>query len=201
MQRTGGLARKGSTGILTPETNPINLAVGYLFLLGGPNGRNMTCRAIDGLEVCPVVTDQRVYPERMNIAACVRELEEHFSSQGYETQVLGTAPNVLVQVKKRGLLRTAAGLTTAMTAQFRKSQEGIVVTLGAHKWLDKATAGAVGVIIFAPLLLTAAYGAWKQSRLPDKFWEIINRYGMACPRCGSPNQGSPFCSNCGIALV
>ena len=161
----------------------------------------MTCRVIDGPKVCPVVTDQRVYPERMNIAACVRELEEHFSSQGYETQVLGTAPNVLVQVRKRGLLRTAAGLTTAMTAQFRKSQEGIVVTLDAHKWLDKATAGAVGAIIFAPLLSTAAYGAWKQSRLPDKFWEIINRYGMACPRCGSSNQSSPFCSNCGIALV
>jgi hypothetical protein len=88
-----------------------------------------------------------------------------------------------------------------MTAQFKESEEGIVVTLGAHELLDKAAVGGVGVIIFAPLLLTAAYGAWKQSRLPNEFWRIINRYGMACPKCGSPNRGTSFCPNCGIALV
>jgi hypothetical protein len=49
--------------------------------------------AIEGLSA---VTDRRIYPDKMNVAACIRELEEHFSSQGYETQLLGTAPNVLV---------------------------------------------------------------------------------------------------------
>jgi hypothetical protein len=147
------------------------------------------------------VTDQRVYSERMNIDACVRELEELFSTQGYETQVIGTTPNIFVQVRKRGLLRMTVGLSASMTAQFRKSREGIVVTLGAHKWLDKAAAGGVGAILFAPLLLSAAYGAGKQSRLPDEFWDIINKYGVSCPKCGSPNQGSLFCPICGIALV
>jgi hypothetical protein len=84
------------------------------------------------------VTDQRICPDMMNVAACVRELEQHFSSQGYKIRILGAAPNVLVQVKKHGALRTATGSTAAMTAQFKKSEEGIVATLGAHEWLDKA---------------------------------------------------------------
>ncbi len=147
------------------------------------------------------MTDQRTYSNRMDVLACVRELEEHFSMEGYETQVLGTAPNVLVQVRKRGFLRTATGLAAAMTTQFVESQGRIIVTLGAHEWLDKAAVGGVGVIIFAPLLLTAAYGAWKQSKLPDEFWRIIDMYGMACPKCGSLNQGSSFCPKCGVAVV
>lgn len=150
---------------------------------------------------CAVMVDQRVYSQNMDVAACVKELQEYFSAQGYETQVLETAPDMLVQVRKRSILRTVTGMASAMTAQFRKSQDGITVTLGAQKWADKAAVGAVGAIVFAPLLVTAAYGAWKQWRLPDRFWQIIDKYGAACPKCGAPSEGSTFCPNCGIALV
>lgn len=137
----------------------------------------------------------------MDVMACVSELQKHFSAQGYETQVLGTAPEMLFQARKRGTLRAVTGTGNAMTAQFRKREDGIVVTLGAQQWVDKAAVGAVGAVVFVPLLVTAAYGAWKQSRLPDQFWQIIDRYGNACPKCGALNDGSAFCPNCGIALV
>lgn len=147
------------------------------------------------------MADQRVYSQSMDVAGCAKELQEYFSAQSYETQVLGTAPDILVQVRKRSTLRTVTGMASAMTAQFTKSQDAIIVTLGAQQWVDKAAVGAVGAIVFAPLLVTAAYGAWKQSRLPDQFWHIIDKYGMACPKCGAPNEGFKFCRNCGIALV
>lgn len=139
----------------------------------------------------------------MDVAGCVKEVQEYFSAQGYETQVLGIAPDMLVQVRTRSTLRTVTGMASAMTAQFRRSQDGVIVRLGAQRWADKAAVGAVGTVVFAPLLVTAAYGAWKQSRLPDQFWRIIDKYGMACPKCRAPNQvqRSKFCSKCGIALV
>lgn len=146
------------------------------------------------------MVDQRVYSQRMNVAGCVEELQRRLSAQGYETQVLGTAPEMIFQARKRGALRAVTGTGNAMTAQFRKSEGGIVVTLGAQQWVDKAAVGAVGAVVFVPLLVTAAYGAWKQSRLPDQFWQIIDRYGNACPKCGAPNEGSVFCSKCGVAL-
>jgi len=147
------------------------------------------------------MVDQRVYSGSMDTGACVKELQEYFSAQGYETQILGTAPDMLVQIRRRSILRTVTGMGGAMTAQFRKSEGGIVVTLGAQEWVDKAAVGAVGAIVFAPLLVTAAYGAWKQSKLPDQFWQIVEKYGKACPRCGALYTGSKFCINCGIALV
>jgi hypothetical protein len=147
------------------------------------------------------MVDQRVYSQNMDVAACVKELQEYFSAQGYETQIIGTAPDVLVQMRKRGTLRTITGTANAMTTQFSRNKGGIMVTLGAQKWVDKAAVGAVGAMVFAPLLVTAAYGAWKQSKLPEQCWHIIEKYGMACPKCGALYESSKFCLRCGIALV
>ncbi len=137
----------------------------------------------------------------MDVASCTKAIQDHFSKQGYETQTLGTPPEVIVQVRRQGTLRTITGMTNAITVQFRKSEKSIVVTLGEQKWMDKAAVGTIGVIVFAPLLVTAAYGAWKQAKLPEQFWQIIDRYGMACPKCRTLYEGSKFCSKCGIALV
>ena len=147
------------------------------------------------------MADQRAYSQNMDVASCTKALQDHFSTQGYEIQVLGIPPEVVVQVRKRSTLRTIAGMANAVTAEFRKNRNSIVVTLGEQKWMDKAAVGALGAVVFAPLLVTAAYGAWKQSKLPDQFWQIADKYGMACPKCGTLYEGSKFCSKCGVALV
>jgi hypothetical protein len=136
------------------------------------------------------MVDQRAYSQNMDVASCTKALQDHFLAQGYEIQVLGIPPEVVVQVRKRSALRAIAGMANALTAEFRKSRNSIA-----------AAVGAVGAIVFAPLLVTAAYGAWKQSKLPDQFWHIVDKYGMACPKCGTLYEGSKFCSKCGVALV
>ena len=122
--------------------------------------------------------EQRIYSKNINVGQIAQALQSHFMAQGYETQALGTPPNMLVQVRKKGTLRAVAGMQRVMSAQFRDTEQGIIVSLGEQKWADKAAVGAVGAIIFAPLLVTAAYGAYKQSKLPEQFWQVIDSIAM-----------------------
>lgn len=122
--------------------------------------------------------EQRTYSRNINVGQISQALQSHFMAQGFETQALGTPPNMLVQVRKKGALRAVAGMQRVMSAQFRDTGQGITVTLGEQKWADKAAVGAVGAIIFAPLLVTAAYGAYKQSKLPEQFWQVIDSIAM-----------------------
>jgi hypothetical protein len=107
---------------------------------------------------------------------------------------------MLVQVRKKGTLRAVAGMQRVMSAQFRDTEQGITVTLGEQKWADKAAVGAVGALIFAPLLVTAAYGAYQQSKLPEQFWQVIDSIAMSSgatytvpqpPPQPYPPQGQP----------
>ncbi|UCF08936.1 MAG: zinc ribbon domain-containing protein [Thermoplasmata archaeon] len=140
--------------------------------------------------------EQRTYSKDINVGQIAQALQSYFMAQGYETQALGTPPNMLVQVRKRGVIRAVAGMQRVMSAQFRETQEGILVTLGEQKWADKAAVGAVGALIFAPLIVTAAYGAYKQAKLPEQFWQIIDNMAMpagtayAVPPPG-PQQAAP----------
>ncbi len=122
--------------------------------------------------------EQRIYSRNINVGQIAQALQSHFMAQGYETQALGTPPNMLVQVRKKGTLRAVAGMQRVMSAQFRDTEQGLTVTLGEQKWADKAAVGAVGALIFAPLLVTAAYGAYQQSRLPEQFWQVIDNIAM-----------------------
>ena len=164
--------------------------------------------------------DQKIYSKNIDVAQLARALQSHFATQGYETQALGTSPNMLVQVRKKGVIRAVTGRQRAMTAQFRDASEGVVVTLGEQTWGDKAAVGAVAALFGRPLFVaSAAYGAYKQSKLPEQFWQIIDSIAIPtsksfptpqpversqnsqipkfCPDCGTPQQETDFCPKCG----
>ena len=82
-------------------------------------------------------------------------------------------------------------------------------------------AGAVGLFIAWPLAVTAGIGAYRQKKLPEEIFEVVERYLLAnggqasrpqaqaapqeqqavCPSCGNACQpGSKFCNYCGAKL-
>ena len=83
-------------------------------------------------------------------------------------------------------------------------------------------AGAVGMVLFAPLAVTAAVGAYNQKKLPEEIFEhvekfllgggksvMMNSFGadvpkedeVICPNCHSVNdKNTKFCGNCGSPL-
>ncbi|MBO4853239.1 MAG: zinc-ribbon domain-containing protein [Schwartzia sp.] len=129
----------------------------------------------------------------------------------------------LVQAREESTWKKITGLGKALQVQIIPSgTTDVLVNIGAGTWADKAGAAAVGAIVFAPLLVTSAVGAYLQNKLPDEIFEVIERYIMSgghsvrrnvtlertdplqtkCPSCGAMNpKSTKFCSGCGTKLA
>ncbi|MGH8543283.1 MAG: zinc ribbon domain-containing protein [Gammaproteobacteria bacterium] len=168
----------------------------------------------------------------------VKHLEDKYRSRDFEVQVLdifdGAARGKLFQTKEvsqKGWLtqvKNVTGLGTAATVKLlARGHDDLEVEVTGGKWLDKAAAGAVSLVVLWPLIVTAAVGAWKQSTLLDEIYKDVALFlaghspvapavGKApppnlkqtpeprvhCPNCGGPTSaGAKFCGNCGTKLI
>lgn len=113
-----------------------------------------------------------------------------------------------------------SGLTKALQVQIIKADNNAIVNCDFGKWSDKVAAGAVGMVLFAPLAATAAFGAVKQSQLPNEVFAEIEKFivnggvssvvtlggrlddnEVECPSCKTRNpKGQKFCKECGSKL-
>lgn len=117
-----------------------------------------------------------------------------------------------------------AGMGKATQIQIIKTSDLITVSIGSGEWSDKVGAGVVGAVIFAPLMATAAIGAWGQKKLVDEIFGFIGTFivnggqsvevtsfapmgdaaadSIQCPSCKKMNpKGQKFCSECGSPLA
>ena len=69
-----------------------------------------------------------------------------------------------------------AGMSKATQVQIIASGDLITVSIGSGEWSDKVGAGVVGAIVFAPLMFTAAFGAWEQKELVDQIFNFVHNY-------------------------
>ncbi len=83
---------------------------------------------------------------------------------------------IAVQARQPKSWRYILGMSSALNITINKVGSELVVETGAGSWAEKIAVGAVGAFILHPLLITAAYGAWKQSQLPDKIFGAIEEY-------------------------
>lgn len=171
------------------------------------------------------MAEQKVYhaPDA-NVGELAGVVSDWFEGQGFEAQTL-EAPGggFTVQARKPEAWRSIVGMSAALSVKMVPQGENLVVETGAAKWVDKAAVGAVGVLIFWPALIPAAYGAWKQSQLPKQVFQVIEQYvttgqapaiaepagaapsppsaEISCPSCGQPvRPGAKFCDSCGAPL-
>ena len=71
-----------------------------------------------------------------------------------------------------------SGMTKAIQIQILRADQNIIVNCDFGNWSDKVGAGVVGAFVFAPLAVTAAYGAVKQKNLPNEIFAEIERFIM-----------------------
>ena len=107
-------------------------------------------------------------------------------SEGIETE-----NGYFVQAKGKDTWKTIAGMDMATQIQCTQLEDGVLVEIGTGKWTDKIGAGAVGLILFAPLAVTAAVGAWGQKKLPEEIFEHVNRFVLGGGVSLVPNTGMP----------
>lgn len=122
--------------------------------------------------------DARFYQsEEIDIERLAMDLENMYRLQGYEAQHVGTADQMMVQLKKGGDLVALIGLQTALTVIIQRMAGGTVAMIGQQKWLDKAAVGAVGLVfapVLWPLMLTSGAGAIRQASLGNQVLNTLD---------------------------
>ena len=123
-------------------------------------------------------TERRTfYGPDIDIPSLAQALADHFSRDGYQTQIVPVSNTALmVQAQKEDTLRKMAGMSSALSAVLSLEGEYVAAEIGGAKWADKGVAAGVGAIIFFPVLITAGVGAYQQSQLTSKAWQFVEQF-------------------------
>lgn len=174
------------------------------------------------------MTESKVFrlPEGIDASSVGKEVENFLrGNKNLTTEGVKTPDGYFVQAKEPegSGWKQLAGMTMAIQVQIVEISDTITVNIGNGKWSDKIGAGAVGLVLFAPLAVTAAVGAFNQKKLPGEIFEhiekfllsggntvMMNSFGASisnenevmCPNCNSVNDNTKkFCGNCGSPLT
>lgn len=170
------------------------------------------------------MSESRVFSlNGMDVGAVVSRVEGFFRTEkGMEVQSSKTADGYVMQAsQQKDGWKTISGTRLAITIQMAVFGNQLNVTIGEGQWSDKIGAGAIGLFIAWPLAITAGLGAYKQKKLPEEVFRVIENFivsggrtavvndagavvadGMiVCPKCKSQVVGgSKFCNYCGTKL-
>ena len=172
-----------------------------------------------------MANETRVFkmPQGMSVETVAQAVESHLrSSQNLQVQGAQTGDGYVLQCRQeKDGWKTVTGMRLATTVQMTLSGDTLNVTIGAGEWSDKIGAGVAGLVLFWPLAVTAGIGAYKQKKLPDEIFRVIENCLMSggaqpfaaapvatapaaktiCPACGAElAAGSRFCNLCGAKL-
>ena len=123
------------------------------------------------------MSDSKTYTniDEEEISSLLDKLENWLaSSKKLECQRLSGDEGHLIQAKSKQKWKKFIGMDKALQIQLILYNNDLTVNIGAGKWVDKAAAGAAGMVIFAPLLVTTALGAWFQHNLPKEIYSFID---------------------------
>jgi len=81
----------------------------------------------------------------------------------------------VMQARKESLWRQLLGVTYALTVVFTPGEGQLSIGLGGHEWVDAAVSGAIGLVVVPPVLLGTAYGIWKENKLDQEVWQVIDK--------------------------
>jgi ribosomal protein L40E len=110
----------------------------------------------------------------INLEKLADDMSNMFLMQGYQAQHFSNRDSVMVQLKKGGELQALLGMQAALTVTMNRTPGGVLAVIGQQQWIDKAAAGAVGMLILWPLAFTAGAGAIRQSNLASQVLNTLD---------------------------
>lgn len=126
----------------------------------------------------------------LDLQRIAQTLVQEYQGKGYQAQHFGDYNQMVVQLHQESTLRTITGLNKALTVSLQRTNNGTLVTVGAHDWVDQIAVGAVGLVLH-PLLITAAVGAFQQNTalhdvLNSIDFQVRQQYPQAQAQFGTP---------------
>ena len=138
----------------------------------------------------PALNIERIYVTNVSAEELARTLADHFRAQEFEAQVYSTSGNrTVMQARKESLWRQLLGVTYALTVIITPGEGQVSINLGGHEWVDAAVSGAIGLVAVPPVLLGTAYGIWKENRLDQEVWQVIDK-AVSASEPQMPTPGS-----------
>lgn len=110
----------------------------------------------------------------LDIERVARDLEDYYLSQDYQVQHFGNRDRMVVQLKMGSQLEAVFGMQAALAVTLERFPSGILAAVGQQQWLDKAATGAVGMLLFWPLAVTAGVGAIRQVSLESQVLDLLD---------------------------
>ncbi len=119
---------------------------------------------------------ERIYTTTLSATELAQALAAHFRSKEFDTQVFETSSGgTAMQARKESLWRQALGMAYAMTVVITPREGKLSIDLGGHEWVDSAVSAGIGLVAVPPVLLGTAYGIWRQNRLDQEVWQVIEQ--------------------------
>ena len=126
------------------------------------------------------MADSKVFPLRagVHVDDIARTVEDFLRDEKRLTvEGFASANGYLIQAKETSTWKNLTGLGNALQVQIIPGEaREVLVNVGTGKWVDKVSAAAVGALFFMPLLVTSAFGAYKQNKLPEEIFEHIEDF-------------------------
>ena len=124
----------------------------------------------------PALNFERIYGTTVSADEVAQALADHFRTQEFDAQVYrSSGDRTVMQARKESLWRQLLGVTYALTVVITPGDGQLSISLGGHEWVDAAVSGAIGLVAVPPVLLGTAYGIWKEDRLDQEVWQVIDK--------------------------
>jgi hypothetical protein len=124
----------------------------------------------------PALNFERIYGTTVSADEVAQALADHFRTQEFDAQVYrSSGDRTVMQARKESLWRQLLGVTYALTVVITPGDGQLSISLGGHEWVDAAVSGAIGLVAVPPVLLGTAYGIWKENRLDQEVWQVIDK--------------------------
>lgn len=143
------------------------------------------------------------------IDALVDFLRKKYQSDGYEVQVLdisdpevrGKYFSAKAEPDKKWVsnLKKWTGMSSEGTAKLVIHGADLEVEV-VGKWLDKAAAVGVSMVVLWPLFVTGSIGAWNENKLLGQLYADIVAF-LSSSQSGASGKNGGFCVSCGAALI
>jgi hypothetical protein len=141
----------------------------------------------ESLKRDPAATDgavkvTRLHAPGVDVLHVARTLESWYQTQKLTTQMLdsGSSDRAVIQAQSASW-QTAVGMSAALTVVLQREGSDLAVEIGRARWADKGVAAGLSLVV-APLVFTAAWGAWKSFRLPQRTIGIVQSAIASAPR-------------------
>jgi hypothetical protein len=110
-----------------------------------------------------------------NLRQLSEEMRLYLHEHACEHQVVQQKEGWIVQGRKPGQWRDFLGMAQAATILIEPMSEGMRVSIGGAKWIDKA-AGAASGLILGFTWITSIIGVVQQESFVDGLWQIAENY-------------------------